>query len=83
MIENGYIVLIGTNCGGTEITKHEYDEIMEVIRNKPAVAEGFDYKLTENLEWELFEVPVIEEEESATETDYENALESLGVVFDA
>lgn len=82
MIENGYIVLVGTNCGGTEITKQEYDEIMEVIRNKPVVAEDFDYKLTKNLKWERFEIPVIEEE-IATETDYKETLESLGAIFDA
>ena len=84
--ENGYIILVGTNCGGEEITKKEYNEIMQVIHNKPTASEGYDYKLTESLEWELCEIPVVEIEsadEEATETEYLSALESLGVKFNA
>lgn len=57
MIENGYIVLIGVGCGGEEITEHEYNTIMDVIHNKPTAEEGYDYKLTENLEWEQYRLP--------------------------
>lgn len=83
IIENGYIYLIGTNCGGQEITEQEYNTIMQVIRNKPKSKDGYDYKLKENLEWEIVELPIFVEEETATETDYQSALESLGVNFNA
>ena len=62
-IESGYIFLIGTNCGGNEITEQEYNTIMQVINAKPTAPKGYDYKLTEGLEWELFELPPIEDDE--------------------
>ena len=64
-IENGYIILIGENCGGIEITEEEYNNILETIRNKPRSEEGCDYKLKEDLTWELYELPI----EEGTETD--------------
>lgn len=70
-VENGYIFLVGINCGGEEITEQEYTTIMNAIRNKPEAPNGFDYKLTENLEWELFELPIFDDDEEATETDYQ------------
>ena len=59
--ENGYITLIGTNCGGEKISENEYMSILQVIRSKPAPMVGHDYKLKESLEWELFSLPTIEE----------------------
>lgn len=56
-IENGYILLVGTNCGGEKITEQEYNTIMQIIRNKPTAKKGYDYKLKENLKWELCELP--------------------------
>lgn len=83
VIENGYIYLVGTNCGGQEITEQVFNTIMQVIRNKPKAKEGYDYKLKEDLEWELFELPIFDDEEEATEADYQSALEDLGVNFNA
>ena len=60
LIENGYIIAIGTGPGGTEITKSEYDEIMEIILSKPDAEPGYDYKLKEDLTRELVEVPGVE-----------------------
>jgi hypothetical protein len=60
VIEDGYIVAIGTGADGEEITKEEYDEIMSIIRNKPTAESGYDYKLKEDLTWELVEVPEVE-----------------------
>lgn len=57
LIENGYIVGIGKGAGGVEISKEEYDEILAVIRTKPAAESGHDYWLREDLTWELVEVP--------------------------
>lgn len=82
-VENGYIVLIGENCGGIKISVDEYNTILEVIRNKPIPIDGYDYKLREDLTWELYELPTPEpEDEEATEEDYKSALNSLGVNVD-
>lgn len=63
---------------GKEITAEEYAEIMEMLKNPPEAPEGYVYTLNENLEWELYEVPVLEEEEPTAE-DYEAALAEMGV----
>lgn len=57
IVENGYIVLVGIDCGGKEITEQEYNTIMQIIHNKPIPESGYDYRLKENLEWELCEMP--------------------------
>lgn len=63
-----------------EITTEQYDEILSMLRNRPTAPEGYAYRLTESLEWELYELPIEEEtEEEATEADYIEALERLGV----
>ena len=51
VIEDGYIVAIGTNIGGVAIEKNEYDKLMDIIRNQPAALDC-DYRLNTNLEWE-------------------------------
>ena len=48
---------------GKEITKAEYDEILTILRNIPTAPEGFGYRLTPELEWELYELPILEEQE--------------------
>lgn len=62
-VENGYILGIATNAVGTEITEAEYNEILSVIRSIPTAPKGCSYRLTENLEWELYELPAVEDEE--------------------
>lgn len=44
-----------------EITHEEYDRIRSMIAEKPAAPEGFGYRLTDGLEWELYELPTVEE----------------------
>ena len=62
-----YIVDIQTidrpNIGN--ITKEEYDTILEAINNKPIPREGYDYKLKTDLTWEEYEVnyEIIDNEE--------------------
>lgn len=56
IIEDEYILAIGTDTGGEEITEAEYEEIMAVIRNKPERTETTDYRLKEDLTWEEYEV---------------------------
>lgn len=76
-VESGYIVAVGTGTGGEEITENEYSVILKTIQDKPTPPEGKDYRLTESLEWEECEAPIVDPE--ATEEDYLSALAELGV----
>lgn len=61
---NGYIIGVGTGAGvGNEITEDEYNKILDKINNRPTAPEGFTYRLTTALEWELVELPPIENNE--------------------
>ena len=62
-IFNGYIVSVSTMQGQTEITKKEYDEILETIKIMPIAESGFGYRLKNNLTWEVFELPKQDESE--------------------
>lgn len=53
---DGYIVSVGTGGMGAEITEAEYNEILIVIRNKPAATETTDYRLREDLTWEAYPI---------------------------
>ena len=53
---------------GKEITESEYNRIKTIIDNRPTAPDGYGYKLTESLEWELYELP-LEEPEELTETE--------------
>lgn len=64
---------------GAEITEAEYNRIKAIIDNRPTAPDGYGYKLTDSLEWELYELPIEEVEEEATVTDYQNALSEMGV----
>ncbi|WP_454969150.1 hypothetical protein [Eubacterium sp.] len=72
-INDKYIVGIGTGSGGEEITEKEYNSILETINNRPEAPEGYSYRLTTALEWELCETPKIEpttEEEIIESEEY-------------
>lgn len=62
-IQGNYIVLISTKIGQTEITAAQYSELLDIIRNKPAAPDGFEYRLKTDLTWELTERPATEAEE--------------------
>lgn len=67
-INDNYIVGVGTGAGtGSEITEDEYNEILDKINNRPTAPEGFTYRLTTALEWELVELPAIENNEDSEE----------------
>lgn len=71
---------IGTGNGGEEITESEYTSILEIIHNRPVAPDGYGYRLTSDLKWELYELPTTEQpDEEATGEDYEAALVELGV----
>lgn len=48
---------------GEEITETQYNEILSMLRNRPTAPDGFAYRLTKELEWELYEAPSEEEPE--------------------
>lgn len=81
LIIDGSLVSVSTGTGGTEITESEYNELLSIIHNRPTPQTGFDYKLkADTLEWELVELPPVEEPDTeATESDYIDALQDLGV----
>ena len=60
LIENGYIIAVGTGFGGIEITVDEYTTILKIVQDCPIAEEGYDYNLKEDLTWELVEVPIVE-----------------------
>ena len=62
--KDGYILCLGI---GDEITEDEYNEILDKINNRPTAPEGFTYRLTTALEWELVELPPIENNEDSEE----------------
>ena len=61
-IADGFIVTIGVGDSGVEISKAEYNELMQMIRNKPAKTGTTDYKLSENLEWVPYETEAPDED---------------------
>lgn len=77
--QDGYIcgVVAGVGAEISNITEGEYREIKAVLESAPTAPDGFCYRLKEDLEWELYELPEVEVE--ATEQDYIDALEQLGV----
>ena len=64
-IENGYIVSISQHRGMIEITEKEYNDIQKIIIERPIASSGYEYKLKEDLTWELYEI---------TEEEYTQAI---------
>lgn len=63
-VNNGYIIGLSIGAGtGEEITEDEYNTILDKINKRPTAPEGFTYRLTTALEWELCELPPIENNE--------------------
>lgn len=54
---------------GKEITETEYNEILSMLHSRPTAPDGFAYRLTENLEWELYELPTEEADPELTEAE--------------
>lgn len=65
IIENRYIVSIVSGVSNGNITEAEYNSLLVIISNKPFAGGGYDYRLKDDLEWELYELPVVEEEHPA------------------
>ena len=60
MVSNNYLLSVGTGLMGEEITESEYNKILAIIRSKPIPESGFDYRLTNSLEWERYELSPME-----------------------
>lgn len=68
----GYIVAFGK--AETEVETDEYILLTEVVKSKPTPPTGYDYRLKEDLTWELFELPQCSESESFySDSDYAEA----------
>lgn len=74
-IIGGYVNNISKNSGGTEITETEYNAILDAIHNRPTAPDGYGYRMREDLTWELYELPVVEEtEEELTDQEAYNII---------
>ena len=68
---------------GVEITKEEYERILDVIHNKPSAPDGYGYRLTAGLTWELYALPAIADgDEEATADDYKARAERAEAALD-
>lgn len=62
IVKDGYITGVGIGTGtGEEITQEEYATLLKIIKTHPIAEDGYEYRLTVNLEWEQFETPIIGE----------------------
>lgn len=73
--KDGYVLAVGIGKSGEEITAEEYGSILDAIRNHPVSPEGYCYRLTDVLEWELCELPVVVENDP--ELSAEEALDII------
>lgn len=75
IVSNGYIVAV---CRSDK----DFELISSMVANKPQDdVDGFVYRLkADTLTWELVELPPIDDTDTdATESDYIDALQDLGV----
>ena len=60
-VNDGYIIMVGVGAGFTAIDEEEYQRIINAIKQKPADDEKIGYRLKEDLTYEAYELPVIED----------------------
>lgn len=53
--KDGYIISIGTGNAGEEISEEYFNEVLSVIKQKPARTATTDFRLKEDLVWEEYE----------------------------
>ncbi len=82
-IIDGYIHAIGEGTSENPITAEEYDTILEAIHSRPTPPDGYDYHLREDLTWEQYELPVVEEDPDPELSDSEAMAIILGGDTDA
>ena len=67
---DGYIVgvVAGVSTANSNATEAEYRTVKAMLLNPPPAPDGYYYRLREDLEWELFQLPEMPEiPEEATE----------------
>lgn len=74
IIVDGYILGLAEVEQNGNISKEEYDRITEIIHFKPIAPEGYDYRLREDLTWELYKLPPASDDDEITA---EEALEII------
>lgn len=80
IIDNGYITGITSGCSNGNCTEEEYNAVMTTIHNRPKPPEGYGYKLKENLEWDMYELPPKpqpSDEDEISEYEITKALEAI------
>lgn len=80
VLENGYILAIGTGNGHIEIDEERYNTILDIIHNKPPATETTDYRLKNDLTWEQYAVDPPDPDPEVDDTDALNIL--LGGAWD-
>ena len=73
-IQDGYLLCIGTGNGGEEITQEEYDSLLAHIKARPIPEDGYDYRLKEDLTWELYELPPVDNDVEISDTEALNII---------
>lgn len=61
--QDGYIVSIAKGVGNGNITEEQYNIIKAKIDERPTAPEGYYYRLTVYLKWELCKLPEPSNEE--------------------
>ena len=74
-IQDGYIICIGMGSGGEELTKEECDSLLKHIKARPIPEDGYDYRLKEDLSWELYELPPVDDDVEISDS------EALGIIL--
>ena len=77
IITDGYITVFGTGNGGIPITEEEYGSLVSHFRSKPESEDGCGYRLREDLTWELYELPVIPENDEISGDELMSMLEEV------
>ena len=68
-IVDDVIIAVGNGNfdGGIEINNERYSEIVNALSFIPIAPDGYGYRLKADLTWELYELPVVEEELTSEE----------------
>lgn len=77
IIIDGYLIAIGTGNGGIEITEDEYNSLLTHIHNCPTAEEGYGYHLKEDLTWELYELPIVPEDDEISSDEFMSMIEGV------
>ena len=66
---NGYIIAVGENVSGEEISQERYDGIMAALSNMPEREAGYGYRLKTDLTWEKYEIPAPDPDPDVDDTE--------------